>query len=104
MAELASKATDQAEESEAKVKALRLEKEDLLETFSSEKQELLAKLKELQEIIADKDQELKVGQLFKRTVYEKWGVNRYCKGLQCPILEKECLKCVLTFLRYCCQK
>ena len=72
MAELASKATDQAEESEAKVKALRVEKEDLLETFSSEKQELLAKLKELQEIIADKDQELKVGQLFKRrTVYEK---------------------------------
>ena len=60
MAELATKATDQAEESEAKVKALRTEKEEMLKTFSEEKHELLAKLKQLQEIITDKDQELKV--------------------------------------------
>ena len=88
MAELASKATDQAEESEAKVKALRVEKEDLLETFSSEKQELLAKLKELQDIIADKDQELKVGQLFKRTVYEKWGVIVFVRGCYGPFWKR----------------
>ena len=60
LAELASKATDQAEESESKVKTLRKEKDELLQAFSIEKQDLMTKLTQLQQIIADKDQELKV--------------------------------------------
>ena len=56
---MASKATDQAEESESKVKTLRKEKDELLQAFSIEKQDLMTKLTQLQQIIADKDQELK---------------------------------------------
>ena len=57
---MATKATDQAEESEGKFKACIADKEDLLKKFSDEKQELLDKLNHLQDVISDKDQELKV--------------------------------------------
>jgi len=57
---LAIRATDQAEESESRVKVLKVEKENLLKSFADEKLELLAKLKQLQELIADKDQQLRV--------------------------------------------
>ena len=60
LAELATKATDQAEESEGKFKSCIAEKEDLLQKFADEKQELLDKLNQLQDVISDKDQELKV--------------------------------------------
>jgi hypothetical protein len=60
LAELATRATDQAEESEAKVKICIAEKDALLRTSNEAKQELLAKLKTLQEIINEKDQQLKV--------------------------------------------
>ena len=60
LAELATKATDQAEESEGKFKACIADKENLLQKFSDEKQELLAKLNQLQDVINDKDRELKV--------------------------------------------
>ncbi len=60
LADLASRATDQAEESEAKVKAVVSEREALVKASSEAKQELLSKIKRLQEIIEDKDQELKV--------------------------------------------
>ena len=60
LAELATKATDQAEESEGKFKSCIAEKENLLQKFADEKQELLAKLNQLQDVISDKDQELKV--------------------------------------------
>ena len=60
LAELATKATDQAEESEGKFKSCIAEKENLLQKFADEKQELLDKLNQLQDVISDKDQELKV--------------------------------------------
>lgn len=60
LADLATKATDQAEESEAKVKACNAEKESLMNKFCQEKQELLADLKRLQDLINEKDQELRV--------------------------------------------
>ena len=60
LADLATKATDQAEESEAKVKTCIAEKEAQWQKFSDEKQELLAKLMQLEEVINDKHQQLKV--------------------------------------------
>ncbi len=60
LADLATRATDQAEESEARVKACIAEKEGLLKKFAEEKDQLSAKLKQLQETINDKDLELKV--------------------------------------------
>ena len=64
LAELATKATDQAEESEGKFKACIADKENLLQKFSDEKQELLSRLNQLQDVISHKDQELKVSTVF----------------------------------------
>lgn len=76
---MATKATDQAEESEAKVKGCIAEKESLLQKFSYEKEELLAKLKQLQDVINDKDQELKVTNLAN----VRRGLNSIIPGAVC---------------------
>ena len=60
LADLASKATDQAEESEGKVKHLLLEKEAIQEQFSGERHDLLSKINRLQINLNDQDQECKV--------------------------------------------
>ena len=60
LADLASKATDQAEESEGKVKQLLLEKEAIQEQISVERHELLSKINRLQINLNDQDQECKV--------------------------------------------
>ena len=60
LADLASKATDQAEESEGKVKALLKEKEALQEELVAERHDLLAQVSRWQLIVNDKDQECKV--------------------------------------------
>ena len=57
---MATKATDQAEISQAKVKVCTAEKETQLQKFKDEKEQLLSKLKQLQDIISEKDQYLKV--------------------------------------------
>ena len=81
LAELATKATDQAEESEGKFKSCIAEKENLLQKFADEKQELLAKLNQLQDVISDKDQELKVSNRlfckvsFTNYVYKKRWID-----------------------------
>ena len=77
LAELATKATDQAEESEGKFKSCIAEKENLLQKFADEKQELLDKLNQLQDVISDKDQELKVrNHLFCKHSLERWHKPR----------------------------
>ena len=76
---MASKATDQAEESESKVKTLRKEKDELLQAFSIEKQDLINKLTQLQQIIADKDQELKVCKKKSKSVHASLLSIRICK-------------------------
>ena len=70
LADLASKATDQAEESEGKVKALLKEKEALQDQFVAERHDLLAKVSRLQIIVNDKDQECKVRKLLSLITLE----------------------------------
>ena len=70
LADLASKATDQAEESEGKVKALLKEKEALQDQFVAERHDLLAKVSRLQIIVNDKDQECKVRKLLSLITFE----------------------------------
>lgn len=60
LADLATKATDQAEESEGKVKHLLCEKEALQEQFAGERHDLLSKINRLQITVNDQDQECKV--------------------------------------------
>ena len=82
LAELATKATDQAEESEGKFKSCIAEKENLLQKFADEKQELLDKLNQLQDVISDKDQELKVSNhLFCR--HSMWHKHRSLFSICC---------------------
>ena len=76
LAELATKATDQAEESEGKFKSCIAEKENLLQKFADEKQELLDKLNQLQDVISDKDQELKVSKHLFCKHSMKGGTNQ----------------------------